>query len=63
MGDPPTGWVVTGHHSDVLNYVAPQDIGQSRPSDITIGLFGRGNRDTDARSLKHIHVEDNRTQD
>lgn len=60
---PLTGWVVTGHHPDVLNYVSPQDLTQSTPSDIEIGLLGRGDRDEDAHSLKRIHIEDNRVKD
>jgi hypothetical protein len=52
------GWVVTGHHPDVLTYVAPDEAPE--PTDLTIGLTGRANRDRDGHELQVIHVEDNR---
>jgi len=52
------GWVVTGHHSDVLTYVAPDEV--SEPTDLTIGLTGRANRDRDGRELQVIHIENKR---
>ncbi|KAL3476361.1 hypothetical protein BJX99DRAFT_258491 [Aspergillus californicus] len=71
-GEPVSGWVVTGHHRDVLNYVpitvpstSPND-GDSegregfQPSRFQAGLIGRGYRDQDAHELKIIHREDNR---
>ena len=58
LDDPLTGWVVTGHHPDVLNYVS-QDSTESGTPDVIVGLLGRGNRDQDAHSLKVIHIEDN----
>ncbi|KAJ5177115.1 uncharacterized protein N7482_002992 [Penicillium canariense] len=60
LDNPLTGWVVTGHSPDVLNYVSPQDVTESEPPDFLVGLYGRGNRDQDAHSLKVIHIEDNR---
>ncbi|KAL2802747.1 hypothetical protein BJX63DRAFT_99248, partial [Aspergillus granulosus] len=55
----PGGYVVTGHHNDVLNYVPPDAVEKGAP-DMVAGLIGRGNRDADAKELKVIHVEDNR---
>ncbi|KAL2827489.1 hypothetical protein BJY01DRAFT_255671 [Aspergillus pseudoustus] len=57
--DAPGGYVVTGHHPDVLNYV-PSDAVQEGAPDMIVGLIGRGNRDEDARGLTVVHVEDNR---
>jgi hypothetical protein len=53
------GWVVTGHHPDVLTYVAPEDV--TEETDLVVGLTGRSNRDRDGRELQAIHVE-NRSQ-
>lgn len=53
------GWVVTGHHPDILNYVGPDDVGPGAP-DPAIGLLGRSVRDQDARDLTVVHVEDRR---
>jgi hypothetical protein len=52
------GWVVTGHHPDVLNYVAPQEAPEA--TDLTVGLLGRSKRDQDGREPKVVHVEDKR---
>ncbi|MEU7339643.1 hypothetical protein [Streptomyces sp. NPDC007074] len=52
------GWVVTGHHNDVLTYVGldePQD-----QSQIAVGLFGRSKRHRDGTELRVVHVEDKR---
>lgn len=57
------GWVVTSHHNDILTYVAPEEVGQPSPSDLVVGLLGRGKRDQDAQELKIIHVEDKRSSD
>jgi hypothetical protein len=54
------GWVVTSHHNDILTYVAPDEVGQPDPTDLVVGLLGRGKRDQDARELEIIHVEDRR---
>jgi hypothetical protein len=51
------GWVVTCLHPDVLTYVSPCDL-PSDPSEMQIGLLGRGRRDADARELKIIHIEE-----
>ncbi|PPK65677.1 hypothetical protein V5P93_005145 [Actinokineospora auranticolor] len=52
------GWAVTGHHPDVLTYVAPDEV--TTPDDLTAGLTGRGKRDRDGRELTVVHVEDKR---
>lgn len=62
LPNPPGGWVVTGHHPDMLNYVAPEDGDVPQPSDLVIGLIGRGTRDQDAHELRIVHIEDKRTQ-
>jgi hypothetical protein len=52
------GWVVPGHHNDVLTYVGldePQD-----QSQIAVGLFGRSKRHRDGTELRVVHVEDKR---
>ncbi|KAL2823285.1 hypothetical protein BDW59DRAFT_148931 [Aspergillus cavernicola] len=59
LDNPLSGWVVTGHHQDVLNYVFPENV-KSEPSSLVVGLLGRGNRERDADSRKIVHVEDNR---
>ncbi|MFJ7265539.1 hypothetical protein ACIQV3_02525 [Streptomyces sp. NPDC099050] len=52
------GWVVTGHHNDVLTYVGPDE--PQDPSEIAVGLFGRSKRHRDGTELRVVHVEDNR---
>jgi hypothetical protein len=54
------GWVVTGHHPDMLNYISPDDLESDNPEDFVVGLLGRFKRETDSKSLKIIHIEDNR---
>ena len=49
------GWVVTGHHPDVLTYVAPGEVTQ--PDNLVVGLAGRAKRDRDGHELKVVHVE------
>lgn len=39
------GWVVTGHHNDVLTYVGPDE--PQDQSEIRVGLFGRSKRHRD----------------
>ncbi|KAL2796680.1 hypothetical protein BJX66DRAFT_299074 [Aspergillus keveii] len=53
------GYVVTGHHKDVLNYVPGDKVREGAPS-MFAGLVGRGYRDEDAKGLKVVHVEDKR---
>lgn len=52
------GFVVYGHHNDVLTFVGPEEVAE--PSNLAIGLHGRGKRDRDGRELEVIHVEDRR---
>lgn len=52
------GWVVTGHHNDILNFVFP-DEGRDK-GEFAIGLLGRSHRAADAEGLKVDHIEDNR---
>ncbi|TNY37036.1 hypothetical protein EIO00_10360 [Thermomonospora catenispora] len=54
------GWVVYGHHDDVLTYVAPEEMGAEEPEEISVGLYGRAKRDQDGRELKIVHIEDRR---
>ncbi|MFJ3723768.1 hypothetical protein ACIPYQ_14500 [Streptomyces sp. NPDC090045] len=52
------GWVVTGHHHDVLTYVGPD-----KPDDgsgLAVGLHGRSKRHRDGTELHVVHVEDKR---
>ncbi|MFD1374166.1 hypothetical protein [Actinoplanes sichuanensis] len=56
--DPGPGWVVYGHHNDVLNHVGPDEVAD--PTDVAVGLHGRAKRDRDGRELDVVHVEDNR---
>lgn len=52
------GWVVTGHHNDVLTYVGPDE--PEDGSRIVVGLFGRSKRHRDGTELHVVHVEDKR---
>ena len=56
--DPGPGFVVTGHHNDVLTFVDPDEV--SEQTDVTVGLHGRHKRDQDGHDLEVIHVEDRR---
>jgi hypothetical protein len=58
INDP--GWVVAGHHPDMLTYVSLAELEPGKASDLMIGLLGRGKRDQDAKELHIIHVEDRR---
>lgn len=51
-------WVVTGHHQDVLTYVAPDE--PSDQGDLSVGLYGRSKRRQDGAELRVVHVEDRR---
>jgi hypothetical protein len=61
LPNPPGGWVITGHHPDMLNYISPEEADTSNSSDLIIGLLGRAKRGQDAHSLKIVHIEDKRT--
>ena len=52
------GWVVTGHHKDILNYVSPDELEDKDPDDVVVGLLGRSKRNQDSENLQVIHVED-----
>ncbi|EYF00128.1 hypothetical protein [Chondromyces apiculatus] len=54
------GWVVTGHHPDVLNFVGADEV-EAEEGEFLIGVVGRGCRETDAVSLRVVHVEDKRS--
>jgi len=58
LADEP-GWVVYGHHNDVLTYVAPDEV-DSEPDPFEIGMVGRSKRDQDGHELTVVHVEDRR---
>lgn len=55
------GWVVTGHHPDVLSYVAPD--GMADAAEVAIGMAGRSLRSQDGAELRVVHVEDRRAVD
>ena len=57
--DAAPGWAVTGHHPDVLTYVAPEEVSEP-DNDLVVGLTGRAKRDLDGRELTVVHVEDRR---
>ncbi|MFJ1755530.1 hypothetical protein [Kitasatospora sp. NPDC088134] len=52
------GWVVTGHHDDVLTYVGPEEPGGREQ--LAVGLCGRAKRHLDGTELRVVHVEDRR---
>lgn len=59
--DKAPGWVVTGHHPDVLTYVDPGEVPEKdENTTLAVGLIGRAQRDQDAQDLTVIHVEDKR---
>ena len=60
LPDSPGGWIVAGHHPDMLNYVSPEDFTDPNSSHLKIGLLGRENRDRDAYALKIVYIEDKR---
>jgi hypothetical protein len=53
-----TGWLVTGHHPDVVTYVALDEPADS--SHPAVGIHGRGKRHQDGTALRVAHVEDRR---
>ena len=54
------GWVVIGHHPDILNYVSPDELKNDDADDVIVGLLGRSTREADSKSLNIIHIEDKR---
>ncbi len=55
------GWVVTGHHNDILTFVGPEEVSSEEQNDLVVGLLGRSKRHQDSESLLVIHVEDKRS--
>jgi CxxC motif-containing protein (DUF1111 family) len=55
------GWVVTGHHDDILSFVDPEEVSGEGVTDLIVGLLGRSKRHEDAEGLVVIHVEDRRS--
>ncbi len=53
------GWLVTGHHPDVVTFVALDE--SEDPSHLAVGIHGRSKRDRDGRELHVVHVEDARS--
>ena len=53
-----TGWLVTGHHPDVVTYVGSGE--PADPSNLAVGLHGRSKRHRDGTDLQVVHVEDAR---
>lgn len=53
-----TGWLVTGHHPDVVTYVALDE--PADRSDLAVGIHGRTKRHQDGTALRVVHVEDRR---
>ena len=58
--DDAPGWIVTGHHPDMLTYVAPDELDDPEPEDLAVGLLGRSKRNQDSEGLRVVHVEDKR---
>ncbi|MFJ9815518.1 hypothetical protein ACIRU3_09635 [Streptomyces sp. NPDC101151] len=52
------GWLVTGHHPDVVTFVALDE--SEDPSHLAVGIHGRSKRDQDGRDPHVVHVEDAR---
>lgn len=50
------GWVVTGDHPDILNFIAGDEI-EEKPDDVKIGLLGRERKESDSKELKIVHIE------
>ena len=56
------GWVVTGQHPDILNYVSPDEVtAEGEPESLVAGLIGRWHRENDATNLKVAYVHDRRS--
>src|SRR4051812_6055459 len=49
------GWLVTGHHPDVVTFVPRDD--PEDPSHLAVGILGRSRRDRDGTELRVVHVE------
>lgn len=53
------GWLVTGHHPDVVTFVPLDE--PADPSHLAVGMHGRAQRDRDGTELHVVHVADGRT--
>jgi hypothetical protein len=53
------GWLVTGHHPDVVTFVALDE--SPDDSHLAVGIHGRSKRDQDGTELHVVHVEDARS--
>ena len=54
------GWVVGGHHPDILTFVPLEELESEQPEDYEVGMLGRSKRHADSETLVVIHVEDRR---
>jgi len=52
------GWVVTGHHPEMLTYVAPDELDNREPTELAVGLLGRSKRNRGSEELRIVHLED-----
>ncbi|MHB9858340.1 hypothetical protein [Streptomyces sp. YIM S03343] len=52
------GWLVTGHHPDVVTFVPIGDCDDQ--SHLAVGILGRTRRGQDGDELRVVHVEDAR---
>jgi hypothetical protein len=50
------GWLVTGHHPDVVTFVPLDD--PDDPTHLAVGILGRSRRDLDGTELHVVYVED-----
>ncbi len=57
-----SGWVVTCHHPDILNYVPPEEFDEEEPPEVMIGMIGKSARGQDAEELNVLYVEDKRAE-
>lgn len=51
------GWVVTGDYPGIMVYVSSEEAGK-KSSDIEVGIVGRTKRESDAKELDVVYVED-----
>jgi hypothetical protein len=51
------GWLVGGHHSDIVTFVSRDEVAPGAP-DAAIGRLGRAKREQDTEQLRVLHVEE-----
>src|SRR5271166_324662 len=51
------GWLVTFDHPKLATIVMPEELDESSPSPVRVGIFARGKRALDAKELVVVHVE------